>query len=663
MSTKSRSSPPLTREFESPFLDHELLVGEGDGEWEPRAAALAGESPFVGALESGATALEGDEEGYEEEQETHKGLRQRLKFLSLLPHYVEWGGRETPLDPGLMNPGFYDGPSKYKTASTLQICLNAVMKKKQFSHIKVALVDLTKGPVQPEFAGFHHTDQVFAAAIPKLAAMLAAFQLRHDLRAALQKKGAATLDTLYEQVRDDWAATQINPHKLVLAGKRKVDLVEPKAPRLDIIFAPVPAGDPITIEFSSTGEDRTALDILADDFRDAKSGSKQKLDDLGFRERLRLMMTDKTRASDYVTSTIVRDVGYAYIASTLLQSGSYDPNRGGGLWLGADYAAGKWRGPLAGGDQRSANAGSVATFLTLLAQGSLVDRPSSVEMLALIETDLAATPLRAEFRQGLEQLKDGGSVESVHSRGGIANEGMDDCALIARQVDTTQGKETIRYIAVGLRAKRVAEVKALTLEAPTNASWPRTVVAPKAGTPTRRSLRLLRSLKGNGSPPLPPARRSSTPRTRRPHPEVRTSRRPRHRGEELEEASYSHEEEEEEESTDSLTTVEALDEHDLQAAALDEQESPFFFFFFFFGFASAPRRRGEFRGRGSLVGSRRTTATAAITPPTAELDVPKHGPARLQRSERQESVHRLFDLRSEPAAKHQEHQSASLLSR
>ena len=41
---------------------------------------------------------------------------------------------------------------------------------------------------------------------------------------------------------------------------------------------------------------------------------------------------------------------------------------------------------------------------------------------------------------------------------------------------------------------------------------------------------------------------------------------------ELEEPNYSHEEEEEEESTDSLTTVEALDEHDLQAAALDEQE-------------------------------------------------------------------------------------------
>lgn len=58
MSTKSRSSPPLTGEFESPFLDHELLVGDDEGEREPRAVALAGESPFVGALESEAAAAE-----------------------------------------------------------------------------------------------------------------------------------------------------------------------------------------------------------------------------------------------------------------------------------------------------------------------------------------------------------------------------------------------------------------------------------------------------------------------------------------------------------------------------------------------------------------------------------------------------------------------------
>jgi hypothetical protein len=52
MSTKSHSSSPSPWEVESPFLNQELLVGDGDGAWEPRAAALVAESPFADALRS-----------------------------------------------------------------------------------------------------------------------------------------------------------------------------------------------------------------------------------------------------------------------------------------------------------------------------------------------------------------------------------------------------------------------------------------------------------------------------------------------------------------------------------------------------------------------------------------------------------------------------------
>ena len=84
-----------------------------------------------------------------------------------------------------MNPGIYDGPVKYQVAAQLQKCLNAVMNTKEFRHIKVALVDLTKSVSQPEFAGFFHTQQVTVANIPKIAAKLTAFPLRRDLRVAL----------------------------------------------------------------------------------------------------------------------------------------------------------------------------------------------------------------------------------------------------------------------------------------------------------------------------------------------------------------------------------------------------------------------------------------------------------------------------------------------
>src|SRR5262249_44458413 len=54
---------------ESPFLYHELLVQAPDEAWEPRAAALVAESPFVDALPEGrAWSAEGEVEELAEEE-------------------------------------------------------------------------------------------------------------------------------------------------------------------------------------------------------------------------------------------------------------------------------------------------------------------------------------------------------------------------------------------------------------------------------------------------------------------------------------------------------------------------------------------------------------------------------------------------------------------
>lgn len=52
MSTKGRSSADYTGEVESPFLHEDLFVRESEEEWEPRVAALAAESPFVGTFKA-----------------------------------------------------------------------------------------------------------------------------------------------------------------------------------------------------------------------------------------------------------------------------------------------------------------------------------------------------------------------------------------------------------------------------------------------------------------------------------------------------------------------------------------------------------------------------------------------------------------------------------
>lgn len=187
------------------------------------------------------------------ERETAEGLAKKLNFLSFLPHWVEQGGKDIPLAPRVLDPKIYDGPDKYRLAQTrglvqsLQECLMSVMRKSEFGHIKVALVDLTKGIAKPEFAGFNHTEQVFAASVPKIVPMLAAFQLRHDLRVANKQKKPKTLAELFAAVRDDWAKTQQDPRgratpftrgvplrgKLVLVNNAPVFLSAPKAPRLE----------------------------------------------------------------------------------------------------------------------------------------------------------------------------------------------------------------------------------------------------------------------------------------------------------------------------------------------------------------------------------------------------------------------------------------------
>jgi len=133
--------------------------------------------------------------------------------------------------------------------------------------------------------------------------------------------------------------------KLVLRRGTEVVLDEPKVPQLAHVFAGIPVKSPVTINFSSTGENKDQLKTIIDEFEKKlekdRKGAQRKIDALGFLERLRIMMGGLVPASNYATSTIVRDVGFLYIASTLLQSGLNDTNRNGGLWLGADYCGAK----------------------------------------------------------------------------------------------------------------------------------------------------------------------------------------------------------------------------------------------------------------------------------------------------------------------------------
>jgi hypothetical protein len=425
--------------------------------------------------------------------------------FSLFPHVVEVGGKDVPLTPSQMDPKFYDGPENYKIAPQLQDCLKAVMTMdgRKFRHVKVALVDLTKDAMRPELAAsFDHKAPVFAASVPKIVAMLAAFQLRQDLW-FVRQKGAKTLDELFERVRQELADTQHDPGgkatpftrgvllrgKLVLVGGRKIPLAGPKAPRLDSVFADAPVGGTVTVKFRSTGEDRAKLRSMVDEFNEAVKkldqarkrkdvkriadatrtlrAKQQTLNRLGFWERMGIMVGGDVPASNYATSTVVRDVGFPYIASTLLQSGLYDTNRNGGLWLGADYWGSNWRGPLGGGSAQSATAGSLAAFMTLLVQRRLVSPIASLGM-KLFMQKVPNSPFPGTgswFQIGLMALQNRGSLKTVLAKVGLAAGGADDFAFIEREVAMGGGKKKLlRYVAVGLRAKDGSHLEELIRE-------------------------------------------------------------------------------------------------------------------------------------------------------------------------------------------------------
>lgn len=418
------------------------------------------ESP-QGLLDDASSAGEG---------ETAERLRKKLKNLSLLPHFTRVGRVDEPLSPGMSNPGIYDGPVKFKVASKLQACLETAIKGLKLGHMKVALIDLTNDS-QPEFAGFNHKDQISVAGIPKMAVMLAAFQLRHDLSTVLAKEGAKSIDDLFSTMRDKWADAQSESGaarafsgritlkgKIVLVDKRPVPLVDPRAPQLDNIFAPVPAGDPVSVQFSSTGETDDQLNKIVRAFVDADDPG---LKSLGFQERLRVMMgVFHGGASNFAASTIIADLGYEYIASTLLQTGLYDPARGGGLWLGSDYARSTWKESLMVAGPQSATAGSLAAFMALLMQDQLIDPGSSAEMQKLMEQSLAGDFLPAGFRTGLEQPgSPPDSLTRVLSRQGM-DPGIDECSFFERRA----GDTLLRYVAIGLGARKIAELKALIVE-------------------------------------------------------------------------------------------------------------------------------------------------------------------------------------------------------
>jgi len=394
-------------------------------------------------------------------EETFEGLRRRLTHASFFPHWTK-GGSAVRMTPAEMDPGYYKSDGSYDLAPSLQPQLTALAGRWPFTGSRVALVDLTKDRSAPEFAGVRHMQQVYIASVVKIAALFAAFQLQQDIR-ALARNPTPTGGGVFDWARDLWADTQ-HDHggasvsftkdielrgRLMLVNRRKIDLVDPRAPRLDAVFA----AEAKPFAFATTPKTKAELSAV---IKEAARIGEPAFDALGFMQRLMVVGGGLVPGSNFALNTLVRDLGFPYIASTLIQSGLYDPARGGGLWLGALYGGLTWTPPPAGGDTWSSTPGSLASYMTLLAQDRLVSPTASQGIRDLLDKDTTVMPtLRSPFEDGLEKKFGPARVfEKIGVDGGV-----DECAYIEWPAEAPR----LRYVAVSLRSSG-AVLKQLIVE-------------------------------------------------------------------------------------------------------------------------------------------------------------------------------------------------------
>ncbi|HTP30447.1 MAG TPA: hypothetical protein VMK12_32915, partial [Anaeromyxobacteraceae bacterium] len=390
----------------------------------------------------------------------------RLLHWSLLKHYHEKSpGISEELQPDAMNPGFWT-PNGVNLDAGLQQRIDALFATTPaLKTVGFALVDLTKGRMQPKLAGNTNTadgaarnlltEQVFAASLAKIAAMYAAFQLQYDLREMARKDPSLTTsNALISAVMHEWLPTQSDsepieslPFDLKIHGR----LVKRKGQKVPLTFKdwnsahpPLPDGSPNlkSIFDVSKMPGEIAFCKSADPMTEAYHAlHANAIEALPFWERM-LLMIDKSHNES--ARSCILDVGYLYIASSLMQSDLFRPERGGGLWLSGSYGGGPgWisspvpqRGS-SGLKYQSSSPAAAAALMTLLAQGRLVSSAASEQMKWMLSKTRNETYpngghcLIGSFVEN--SLTDAGNtVDEAYSKVGVAAGEISDVALIVR---------------------------------------------------------------------------------------------------------------------------------------------------------------------------------------------------------------------------------------
>jgi hypothetical protein len=260
-----------------------------------------------------------------------------------------------PATPAELTNNFYDAalPGTFKDAG-LQTLLTAILNKPAFRRVRsslaISLVDLSgANKFAPKYAGHNDRSNFYAASTGKVSALLAAYQLMADANHLLSVDASLTsFAALETRLRHDWSL-------LGNAARNQPDVgnvIEwrPGPPRAVVLNAE-----------------------LTRRFDDISAGNQN-------------------------GSTAIVLMKFPFIASTLLAHGLFSPVDRTGLWCRAAYGPINYLGtpmrisswsarenPFPGTPSNSVSAVAIAQFLTLAAQGRMIDSATSRAILDHLE--------------------------------------------------------------------------------------------------------------------------------------------------------------------------------------------------------------------------------------------------------------------------------------
>lgn len=209
-----------------------------------------------------------------------------------------------------------------------------------FDEMGIALVDIGKNSTFAYASNFTKTG--FAASLPKIVVMYAAFYLQDRLKALRGTFGSSSLAQIEAKLRKDWKP---------------------------ILKAALPR---------SAGDFPDITAIFASNSFDFKPG---------FRNDLDAMMK---KSDNWAAGRCIHRIGYDYINASVIQGGMYSVADKSGFWLAGDYVPQDHKSNRDGatipglGTTQAASAKAAAILLVNLARNDLINAMASSEMKAVM---------------------------------------------------------------------------------------------------------------------------------------------------------------------------------------------------------------------------------------------------------------------------------------